>query len=288
MSLAATSAFAPDFTHTSAAPDFTLTFAAGTSPVTGSLATGTYRMWLAPSASEYLRALSLAIKLAIVAARGGSPVVTPTLSASGVATITFTVDVPATITLAADVWRRLGMSAAAPTVTGGAITGTRPVWGLALLSATKHGPWQPRQAGGSETTTGGRVYTIAATATSYGRKHAVSYQPTTPTTRAAQGCEATAMLPADAYLGALGSVATAREWSVLDVLQAARNAVCGLALDNWPTVRTSTSEAFYAGMIGGPSLLSPELTALDDTWDAFSEWTLHVELATTSQSITRA
>lgn len=288
MSLVATSAFAPDFTHTSAAPDFTLTFASGTSPVTGSLATGTYRMWLAPTATEYLTKLSLAIKLAILGARGGSPVVTPTMSAAGIATITFTADVPATVTLAADVWKRLGMATAAPTVTGGAIVGTRPVWGLALLSAVTHGPWLPQQAGGAEQTTGGVVYAIAAAATSWQRRHAVSFQPTTPTQRTAQAADATALLPAPEYMGALGSVATAREWSVLDVLYAARNAPCGLALGNWPTVRTSTSERFFYGYIGPRTLLSPELAAADETWDAWSDWPLDVVLPTAGASITRA
>lgn len=287
--MTATSAFAPDFVHTSAAPDVTITFASGVSPVTASSATGTYRMWLTPKATCFPRDLTTRIKSAIALARGTAAAVTPTLSADGVFTMTFAVDIPATITFADGVWQRLGFASASPTLdANNAIVGARPVWHLALLSATKHGPWLPQQAGGTEQTTGGRVYAIAATLTSWQRKHAVSFQPTNPTHRTAQSCEATAMLPADEYRSALGSTATAREWSVLDVLYGCRNAACGLALDNWQTVRTSTSERFCYGYIGGPSLLSPEITALDETWDAFAEWTLHVVLPTSGDSITRA
>lgn len=288
MTLSATSAFAPTFAHTAASPDFTLTFAAGTSPVTGTLLSGDYRMWLAASTGCYLRKIAAAMKAAINSARASGCGVTATLSAEGVVSFTFAVDIPATITLAAPMWRILGFASASPTITAGVITGTRPVMYLALLSAVKHGPLQPRQAGGTEETTGGRVYAIAATLTSWRRKHNVSMQPTTTTQRATQGAEATAMLPANAYLGALGSTATAREWSVLDVLYASRNALCGIAVDNWPTLRTSTSDDLFLGYVAGDSLLSTEITAHDETWDAWCDWTLTIVLPTTSQTTTRA
>lgn len=287
MTLSATSAFAPLFTHTAASPDFSLTFASGVSPVTGTLASGDYRMWLTPFASCYLRQLASRMKAAIVAARGAGGTVAATLAADGVVTFTFGVDIPATVTLAAPMWRALGFASATPTMTAGVITGSRPVMYLALLSAVKHGPLQPRQAGGSEETTGGRVYAIAATLTSWRRKHSVSMQPTTTAQRATQGAEATAMLPANAYLGALGSTATAREWSVLDVLYASRNALCGYT-GSWQTLRTSTSDDLFLGYVAGDSLLSTEITAQDETWDAWCDWTLTIVLPTTSQTTTRA
>lgn len=293
MTLPATSAFAPDFPHTASAADVTIAFPTG-SPVTVVLATGTYRMWLSPSAGCYLRALAAAVAAAVTAARSITYTGIASLSASGVFTLRL-VSVgaaPTSITFAAPMWRRLGMASAAPSLSsGGGITdavGAVPVMGLALLSATKHGPWLPQQAGGAEQTTGGRVYAIAASLTSWQRAHQVSFQPTTPATRAAQGADASALLPAPAYMGALGSVATAREWSVLDVLFASRNALCGLALDNWLAVRTDTNEALFSGYVGPASLLSPALTAPDETWDAWAEWTLVVVLPVASQSITRA
>ena len=106
--------------------------------------------------------------------------------------------------------------------------------------------------------------------------------------RAAQGADATALLMAPEYMGANGSTATAREWSVLDVLYAARNAACGFAISNWQTVRTDSNVAFYYGYVGPKALLSPAFTADDDTWDAWCDWVLDVVLPTTGASITRA
>lgn len=291
MTLAATSAFAPDFTHTSAAPDVVLTFTTGTSPVNVTLATGTYRMCLAPAAGDFLRALESAINAAITGASHVDSSIAITLSAAGVVTLSVVDEEDselATLTLSTLLAARLGL----PTLldTAGSVwafVGTRPVWHLALLSSVRHGPWLPRQAGGAEQTAAGRVYAIAATATSWMRSHAVSFQPTHPAQRAAQGADATALLPAPEYMGALGSTATAREWSVLDVLYGCRNAAAGFALGNWQTVRTSTSERFFYGYVGPASLLSPAFTAQDDTWDAWADWTLDVVLPTTGASITR-
>ncbi len=287
MSTPASHAFAPEFAHTTAAPDVTITFASGTSPVTVSLSTGTYRMWLAPSGSCYLRALCLAMKLAIVGARGSSPIVTPSLAADGTASITFTGDVPATVTFASGVWQRLGMSAALSTVTAGVITGTRPVWHLALLTAATGPYWQALQAGGAEQTTGGRVYAIAATATSWSRALKVHLQPTTPALRAAHNCDATAMYPAEEYMGALGSTATAREWSVLDVLYSARNALCGYT-STWSTARTATSERIWRAYIGPEALLSTRTELLKAEWLAFCEWPLGLVAPSSTPTETRA
>jgi hypothetical protein len=245
-------------------------------------------MCLATAATDFLRASQAAINAAMLA-EGSTNTVAFSLSSAGIVTITFSAALSSSVTFASGVWQRLGLASNSIALNGNfQIIGARPVWHLALLSATKHGPWLPQQAGGTEQTTGGRVYAIAATLTSWQRKHAVSFQPTTPTHRTAQGADATALLPAPEYMGALGSTSTAREWSVLDVLYGCRNAACGLALDNWQTVRTSTSERFYYGYVGGESLLSPALTAPDETWDAWSDWTLSVVLPTTGASITRA
>lgn len=295
MTLLATSAFAPDFAHTSAGAglDVELSFATGTSPVGVTIPSGTYRVCLAPAASDFLRVIAAAINAAAAGAGHTNDVVALTVGADGVLTFAFLGGVTTEcdgVAFSAPLQRALGFGASVvpPVDNSYAVRGSRPVWYLALLSATKHGPWLPKQAGGTEQTTGGRVYAIAASATSWQRKHAVSFQPTTPAQRTAQGADATALLPAPEYMGALGSTATAREWSVLDVLQAARNAACGIAIDNWQTVRASTSERFWYGYVAGESLLSPALTAPDETWDAWADWTLGVVLPATGASITRA
>ena len=282
----ASHALAPEFTHTSAAPDATMTFASGTSPITASTATGTYRMWLAPKVSCFPRDLATRIKAAI-ATRGASPVVTAALSADGILSMTFEDDIPATITFAADVWRRLGFASASPTITGGVITGVRPVWHLALLSAATGPYWQPLQAGGAEQTTGGRVYAIASTLTSWQRSLKVHFQPTTPSLRAAHNCDATAMYPAEEYMGSLGSTATAREWSVLDVLYSARNALCGYT-STWGTARTTTSERIWRVYIGPEALLSTRTELLKAEWLAYCEWDLGLVAPSATPTETRA
>ncbi|MBL0197662.1 MAG: hypothetical protein IPQ09_26290 [Myxococcales bacterium] len=289
----ASHAFAPEFTHTSAGagPDVVLTFSAGTTPVNVTLATGPYRMCLAPAATDYLRALESAINTAITGASHVDSNIAVTLSAAGVVTVTVVDEEDSelvTLTLSAAIAARLGL----PTLidTGGvtwAFVGTRPVWHLALLSAATGPYWQPMQAGGAEQTTGGRVYAIASTLTSWQRSLKVHFQPTTPTLRAAHNCDATAMYPAEEYMSALGSTSTAREWSVLDVLYSARNALCGYT-STWGTARTTTSERIWRVYIGPEALLSTRTELLKAEWLAYCEWDLGLVAPSATPTETRA
>lgn len=292
MTVPATAAFAPAFTHTQDATyDVRVLFVDGTSPVDVTLTTGSYRMCLAPttgSVKDFVRALETAILAAI---SGASQVSTLALSLGADGLLTITQTNVATheidgLRFAAPVARRLGLLTTYA-ATLDPIVGSYPVWHLALLSSVKHGPWQPQQAGGAEQTTGGRVYAIAAAATSWQRTHDVDFQPTHPTQRTAQGAEATALLPAPEYMHLLGSTATAREWSVADVLVSARNAAAALTT-TWRTARASTTEKFFVGYVGPASLLSPAFKASDSTWDAWAEWALDFVLPTTAVTETRA
>ena len=278
MTLLASHAFAPEFVHTTASPDVTLTFASGTSPITASLASGTYRMTLAPLASDYLRQLALAIQSAL-AVRGSYSVIA-SMSAFGIPSlrIVTAAGVPTGVTFAASVWKRLGYSSASPTITVVSgqiadITASRSAWNLALLTAATGEYWQPLQAGGVEQTTAGRVYAVAATATSWQRDLGVHYQPTTVAFRASQGAQATALYPDDEYFDALGSTATNREWSVLDVLYSARNALCGVSIGTWQLDRNDSSARIWRAYVGPGTLLAPALKLLKPEWLAYSEWT---------------
>jgi hypothetical protein len=275
-------ALACDFAHTTAAPDITFTFASGTSPVTVTLPTGTYRMWLAPSANCYLRALAAAITTQVSSARGATYTCIASLSADGIASLRLisAAGLPTGVTFAAPMWRRLGYSAASPTLSPGSglidIGGALPVWHLALLAAAVGDRWQPLQAGGSEQTTGGRVYSIAASNTTYERRLKVSFQPSDPTYRVIVGSEATPLYPDGGYFTELGSTATAREWSILDVLQACRNAPCAVAIGNWQTLRTDTTTPYRLVDVGPDTVLSPEVTAHSEEWGAYEKWVLHL------------
>jgi hypothetical protein len=274
LTLLASHAFAPEFTHTAASPDVSLTFAVG-GPITASLASGVYRMTLAPLASDYLRQLALAIQTAL-----GSSTVIASMSAFGIPSLRIVSvnPLPTGVTFAASVFKRLGYSSATPTITVVSasiidITASRSAWNLALLTAATGEYWQPLQAGGSEQTTAGRVYAVAATATSWQRDLGVHYQPTTVAFRASQGAQATALYPDDEYFDALGSTATNREWSVLDVLYSARNALCGVSIGTWQTDRNDSTSRIWRAYVGPGTILSPTLKLLKAEWLAYSEWT---------------
>ena len=287
----ASHALAPSFTHTAAvgpAADYDLLPADTLGvPTPCNVASGTYRMCLAPAASDFLRASQAAIN-ARMASEGSSNTVAFSLSAAGVLTITFAAALSSSVTFADGVWQRLGLASNSIALDGNnTIVGTRPVWYLALLSAATGPYWQPMQAGGAEQTTGGRVYAIASTLTSWQRSLKVHFQPTTPTLRAAHNCDATAMYPAEEYVGALGSTATAREWSVLDVLYSARNALCGYT-STWGTARTTTSERIWRVYVTPESLLSTRTELLKAEWLAYCEWDLGLVAPSVTPTETRA
>lgn len=290
MTIKATSALAVGFPHTSAAPDITLTFSAGASPVTASVASGTYRMCLAPSGSDFLRVLQAAINAALTTAVR-TEVCTVSLTSAGIVSISLAGSSQlATVTIASATRLRLGFASATPTVSGSGprvVTGTRPVWYLALFaSVTDHTPL-PQQPGGVDIDDGGRVYSFGAPATSYLQTAAVKFVPWDPTQRAAQGCEGTAMYPALGYLDALGSISTAREWSILDVLAVAGNSVCGLALGTWQTLLTSTTDYYWRGYVAPPTRLSPEVRRFDKRVTVWAEMTLAMSHPSTTPTDTR-
>jgi len=295
MSVSATSALAVDFTHTSAGAglDVELSFTAGTSPVGVTIPTGTYRMALAPSASDILRVIATAINAASAGAGHTNDVVTLTVDADGTAVYTFTGGVSGEcdgVAFSTSLQRILAFASSfgPPVDNSYVVRGTRPVWYLAILAATTGARWQPVQPGGAERTNGGRVYTFGSPSTSWTRSLKVHFQPSTPTVRAARGDEATALYPDTAYMGSLGSTATAREWSVLDVLRVTGNASCALALGTWQAIRTSTTERYWLGYVAPESLLSQAVVPLKEEWSAYEEWALGFVLPSSSPSGTRA
>ena len=267
-----TSALAPTFTHTAAIADFTLTFSAGVSPVTGTLTSGDYRMWLAPLTSCYLRQLASAMKAAINIARSSGAGVVASLSSSGVITFTFQVDVPATVTLAAPMWQLLGFSSATPTVTAGAITGTRPVWHLATFIERVSNDWAQRTPIAAAETIAGIGYGITSGSTTWVDEIAYGFIPRDPTFRAALGLYQTAWFPADAYL-TTPNVAAAREYSISDLLTASLGRTVGYANGTLQTLFAETSTTFDLVTIPGAEISSPRVVRLRQGWDAYRRWT---------------
>ena len=279
-------ALAPTFTHTASAPDFTLTFSAGVSPVTGTLASGDYRMRLAASTGCYLRKLAAAMKAAINSARSSGAGVVVSLDASCIVTFTFQVDVPATVTLAAPMWQLLGFASASPTVTGGAITGTRPVWHLATFIERVSNDWSQRTPIAAAETIAGIGYGVTSGSPTWTDEIAYGFIPRDPTFRASLGLYQTAWFPADAYLTTPG-VAAAREYSVSDLLTASLGRTVGYANGTLQTILAGTSTTIDLVTIPGAEISTPRVVRLRQGWDAYRRWTTRlIRQSTPTESTT--
>ena len=269
-------ALAVDFDHTSAAPDVVLTFSAGTTPVNVTLATGPYRMCLAPAATDYLRALESAINTAITGASHVDSNIAVTLSAAGVVTVTVVDEEDSelvTLTLSAAIAARLGL----PTLidTGGvtwAFVGTRPVWHLALFTERVSADWQQRTAVASAETAGGVGYGVTSGITRWQDELTFGFIPRDPTFGTSLGVSQTPWEPDAAYLTALGTVG-ARAYSVSDLLAGALGKTCAFAAGNFQALRTSTGERYHLVTIPGRECGAPRLARLRAGWDAYRRWT---------------
>jgi len=284
VTLYASHAFATPFAHAAAGYDFTITPKDTHTPVALNIPSGTYRMCLAPLASDFLRVMEACINSALSIARS-TTTATVTLSDAGIVTFTFSA-IPDAVAINAVTARRLGL--ATSYTSAGILVGSYPVWYLALLSAGTGGYWQPVQSGGFEQTSGGVVYGFAASYVSYTRALDVQWQPTTATDAATANADATPMYPGEAYMNAIGDTSSARQWSVLDVIYASRNVLCGVAIGTWRTLKASTSLTLWQAYLAAPVLLSTEVKPYSPQWTVWQTWTLELVAPSTGMQTTRA
>ena len=284
MTLQASHAFAPTFTHTAAGYDLTITPSDTGTPVAVNVPSGSYRMCLAPQASDFLRELETRLNAGLFIS-GSAMTAAVSLSYSGIVNIAFSIPTTS-ITIDGVLARRLGLDTTYGAKSG--ITANYPVWYLALLSAGTGGWWQPVQSGGVEQTAGGVVYSFAASFTSYTRSLDVQWQPTNPTYQASCGCDATPMFPADQYLNSIGDTTVARQWSVLDVVYASRNALCGVSIGTWRTLKSSTTETLWQAYLAAESLLGTKIEPFRVEWIPWQKWKLSLVAPSTGMRTTRA
>lgn len=276
MGLSATTALAPTFAWTSAGTDLTITIGGTPYAVTVPTIAAT-RFLLAGSAVEFMAHVEDAINTAV--------------AASG-RTFTLTMLPSGRLRLAIDSGKfTLSTSLAFNRLMGFFGTGTyhhvdadSPPWYFAMFGSVSGGVWAPMQSGGFEVTAGGSVFGFAGTRTAYRRDLTCEFIPWDEAVRSARGDEVSSMWPNLAYVGDLAGTGVTRPWSLLDVLQAARNVDCGLALGNFQTVLTSTSEPFYVCRVAPGSILSPEITRQNDRWPVYVGHKLGVVLPTTGYS----
>lgn len=261
-------AIAPAFTL-STAETFELVFSSGTSPVTVTVPSGTYRMNLAPttgSVTDYLRAVQTAMNTAL---SGRGETASVTIGTAGVCTIGIAGTGWTTANeVTGSPLRRLGFAASQSTGASQSITATRSVCYLATFIERISVGWQTKQVVSGSMTLTGVPYGIAAGITRAEDSIALGFLPRDPTFRASLGADQTALNPAGAYVTAIGTVAE-REWSVLDVLRASVGQTVAFALGVWDTVSASTTDRFDVGSITIESVMSPNIERLRDGWDAY-------------------
>lgn len=276
MGLSATTALAPTFAWTSGGTDLTITIGGTPYAITVPTIAAT-RFLLAGSGAEFMAHVVSAINTAV--------------AASG-RTFTLTMLPSGRLRLAIDSGKfTLFTSLAFNRLMGFFGTGIyqhvdadSPPWYFAMFGSVSGGVWAPMQSGGFEVTAGGGVYGFAGTRTAYRRDLTCEFIPWDEAVRSARGDEVSSMWPDLAYIGDLAGTGVTRPWSVLDVLQAARNVDCGLALGNFQAVRTSTTEPFYVCRVAPGSILSPEITRQNDRWPVYVGHKLGVVLPTSGYS----
>lgn len=276
-----TSAIAPTFDWVSSSPDLVLTFPSAPSPVNVSVPSAPYRMLLGSSTGDFIRAAQTKINNAMAGA-GRAETFVLGLNEDGrcvlsISSGTFTAAVGPLL-------RELGWLTQPVAVSS--TTADYQPRRLILMVCAYDGVWQPQQDGATELTAGGVVYSFGGSNTSYQREIQTEKIPWNPTRAAEAECPATPWEPDMGYQHALGSSATNRPWSILDVLVGARNAVCGVTLGDFQDLRSSTSTRYYLGQV--VSILSPKPEREDAKWPRFLKHKMSLVLPAGVNTATRA
>ena len=274
-----TSALAVPFAWTSAGNDVVLAFASGTSPVNVTIPTGTYRMVLAPAASDFVRVYVAAINAAIIAA-GRTEVFAATVGADSRITLTSTGAFTMSPLLAAA--KLLGFSSAIVTQTS--VTAAFPPANLATFTERVSADWTPRSAVAGAETLAGVGYGVASGVWREEDEIAFGFIPRDPTTRTALSLDQTPWMP---NAGDLVGAVMPRQWTCRDVLETAGGKTCAAALGTFQTLRTSTTARYDLVTLPFAELASPRKARVREGWDAYFRWTIRM-LRQSTQTGTRA
>lgn len=268
----ATCALAQAFTHTAEAVDLRLTFSSGTSPVETTVPSGTYRMCLAPSASDLIRVVQSRLNTALSGA-GRTETVTVSLSAAGVFSLSVSPSAAfSALIIPSDSLRaRLGFTAAP--ASGSPTTADVPVWHLATFIERVSADWSQRTSVATAETESGAGYGVTSGITTWRDEVVFGFVPRDPTYRASLAVPQTAWEPAPAYLTTLGTV-DAREFSVSDLLATGIGKTHAYAAGNFQALLSSTTERYHLVTIPGRECGAPRLARLREGWDAYRRWTV--------------
>lgn len=274
-----TSALAVPFAWTSAGNDVVLAFASGTSPVNVTIPTGTYRMVLAPAATDFVRVYVAAINAAVAGA-GRTEVFAATVGVDSRITLTSTGAFTMSPLLSAA--KLLGFSTAITAQTS--VTATYPPANLATFTERVSADWSPKTAVAGAETLAGVGYGVQVGVWREEDEIAFGYIPRDPTTRTALAVDQTPWMP-DA--GDLVGAAMPRQWTCRDVLETAGGKTCAAALGNFQTLRTSTTARYDLVTLPFAEIASPRKARVREGWDAYFRWTTRM-IRQATQTGTRA
>lgn len=274
-----TSALAVPFAWTSAGNDVVLAFASGTSPVNVTIPTGTYRMVLAPAATDFVRVYVAAINAAVAGA-GRAEVFAATVGADSRITLTSTGAFTMSPLLSAA--KLLGFSTAIVAQTS--VTAAFPPANLATFTERVSADWSPKTAVAGAETLAGVGYGVQVGVWREEDEIAFGYIPRDPSTRTSLAVDQTPWMP-DA--GDLVGAAMPRQWTCRDVLETAGGKTCAAALGNFQTLRTSTTARYDLVTLPFAEIANPRKARVREGWDAYFRWTVRM-IRQATQTGTRA
>jgi hypothetical protein len=272
-----TGAIAVPFTTTAETFEYTV----GGVTYVASLAAGTYRVALAPSATDALRVLEAALN---AAAPVGTAFAVSLSAVTGLVTITSSSAFKFTTLHSSTLGRVLGCEAmGSPALT---YTTPRAPWYTGLFVAIKPGLWQVRTPGASERDEGGRVYSLAGSVSSYDADVRVELVPRDPTRATEAESPATPLLPDAQYRHQLGDTSVAaRAWSLLDVAAASRNRLCAWCPLDLAGLLASTSTRYDLAYL---SPLDFRAQRFDPVWERYVSASFRLTLPGEAHTGTRA
>lgn len=273
-----TSALAAPFVWTSAGNDVVLAFAAGTSPVNVTIPSATYRMVLAPAATDFVRVVVAAINAALTLA-GRTEVFSAVVGADARITLTSTGAFTMSPLLAAA--KLLGFSTTIVAQTS--VTATYAPAHFVTFVERVSADWTPRTATAGAETLAGVGYGVQVGVWREEDEMAFGFIPRDVTTRTALSLDQSPFgRDAGSTYGTTPAV-----WSVWDFLREAGGVTCAAALGNLQTLRTSTTATYDLVTLPLSEIAQPRKSRVREGWDAYFRWTVRM-LRQSTQTGTRA
>lgn len=274
-----TSAIAVPFAWTSSAPDIVLEFASGTSPVNVTVASGTYRMVLAPALTDFLRVVQNAINAAVAGA-GRSEVFTVAMGADSRVTVSATGAFrTASLPVA---FAAMGFASNLAPYATSFVADVPPAFFATFVERVSQ-DWTTRTAVAGGETLSGATFGVYSGAWREEDEVTWGFIPRDPSTRTSLAVDQTPWLPAFGvtYGNHLG------QWGIVDILASAGGKTCALAYGNLQTLLSSTSATYDLVALPFGEIAAPRKARLRDGWDAYFRWTTRV-IRQSTQTGTRA